>query len=116
MIMLESLKAFAEETQPQAEVISDEYTLDEISFKKLFRQIFTLAERYKDVPHGENMKYWDDFVKDISTLSHDWELHDAEGNVIRDQETGGIKFHPLFFQLTCGILDGYSDIWKARRA
>lgn len=54
--MLESLKAFAAEVaEPQQK---DEYTLDEVSLKRMFRQIFMLADRYKNVPASANDKYW----------------------------------------------------------
>lgn len=116
--MLESLKAFAQ-TEPQQEKIRDEYTLDEVSFKRLFRQIFTLAENYKDVPRtectGDKDDYWIKFAQDIATLSKEWTLRDSEGREIIDQATGCRKFHPLFFHIGSAIMDAYSDIWKARR-
>lgn len=119
MIMLESLKAFAA-TEPQQEKIRDEYTLDEVSFKRMFRQIFTLADRYKDVPTttGEDYseEYWKSIAQDIGTIADDWKLHDAEGREIIDQATGACKFHPLFMNMITGVMTGYEEVWKARRS
>lgn len=118
MIILESLKAFAA-IEPQQEKISDEYTLDEISFKRLFRQIFNFAEKYKDVPRGEctgdNEEYWVSMAREISALSDGWKLHDAEGREIIDQATGCCKYHPLFTNMFMAVMQSSEDIWKARR-
>ena len=113
--MLEALKAFTQ-TEPQQEIICDEYTLDEVSIRRLFRQIFTLAEDYKDVPRAEcDGDYWTKLAKDFAAYSKEWKLHDAEGREIINQTNGCCKFHPLFMRLASAVIDAYSDIEKARK-
>lgn len=114
--MLEALKAFANVDEQQQK--RDLFDLDEFSFKKLFRQLYTLADRYRQnvppVGSDESEAYWKAFAADLTSVSNDWKLHDpTTGKEITD-DRGCCVFHPLFLELATGIMDACVEISKAK--